>query len=136
LKAFYTFNEGTRTAANDSSSNGNTDVINGAARTTGKSGGGLSFDGINDYVEASHSNSLNITNNKITLSAWVYYVDNENHQIIIAKPFSSTTHASPYFSYGLHVLNGVGTTDGAPSFWLAINGVGKSTSGVKIAQNK
>jgi len=92
LKAFYTFNEGTRTAANDSSSNGNTDVINGAARTTGKSGGGLSFDGINDYVEASHSNSLNITDNKITLSAWVYYVDNENHQIIIAKPFSSTAH--------------------------------------------
>ncbi|BBO17988.1 conserved hypothetical protein [Candidatus Brocadia pituitae] len=44
-QAFYAFDEGSGTIANDSSGNGNNGNIIGATWTTGKSGGGLSFDG-------------------------------------------------------------------------------------------
>ncbi len=56
----------------DSSGNNNNGVVYGAAYgANGKFSTALSFDGINDYVDISNSESLNITGNQLTLEAWV-----------------------------------------------------------------
>lgn len=51
LAAGWSFNETSGTSASDSSGNGNTaTLVNGVTRTTGNYGGGLTFDGVNDYL--------------------------------------------------------------------------------------
>ena len=70
LVGWWKFDEGSGTAAADSSGNNNTGTLtNGPTWTTGKIGGALSFDGTNDYVGASVSDSNLATT--LTLSQWV-----------------------------------------------------------------
>ena len=72
LVGYWNFDEGIGLTATDLSGNNNTGMLtNGPLWTAGKSNGGLSFDGIDDYVEIDHSASLNITR-ELTVSAWVY----------------------------------------------------------------
>ncbi len=79
----------------------------------------LELDGTGDYVEIPNSPSLNITGNQITLTAWVCHDDvTGNPEIIIAKVVNNTTHSSPYFSYGLHILN----PSGSPRVWISRTG--------------
>jgi len=72
------------------------------------------FDGTGDYVEVPHSPSLHITDDKVSLAAWVNFDSVAYTQMIVCKVFNNTTHASPYFSYGLHTL-----TNGQPRFWIS-----------------
>ncbi|MGF1580087.1 MAG: Ig-like domain-containing protein [Gemmataceae bacterium] len=51
LLASYRFNDGKGLIATDSSNNGYNGTINGATWETGQDGGGLHFDGTNDYVD-------------------------------------------------------------------------------------
>ncbi|WP_052561165.1 FG-GAP-like repeat-containing protein [Candidatus Brocadia sinica] len=67
MVAHYPFDEGAGAIATDASGNGNDGAVNGAAWTTGKSGNGLSFDGINDYVSISRMN-----HEEISIAAWFY----------------------------------------------------------------
>ena len=67
LQAQYTFNEGAGTIANDTSGSGNHGSISGATWSTGKNGGGLSFDGINDYVSVPR-----INHDEVSVCAWFY----------------------------------------------------------------
>src|SRR6266511_1496066 len=72
LVGYWNFDEGIGSVATDLSGNNNTGMLtNGPLWTAGKLNGGLSFDGIDDYVEIDHSASLNITR-ELTVSAWVY----------------------------------------------------------------
>jgi hypothetical protein len=64
------FDEGSGTVAKDSSGNGNDGTIHGATWTTGVSGKALSFDGVDDYVEIPHSDSLTILRD-ITVEFWI-----------------------------------------------------------------
>ncbi|TKB63195.1 MAG: PKD domain-containing protein, partial [Nitrospira sp.] len=58
LVAGWSFNEVSGTSATDSSGNNNTATLaNGVARTTGNYGGGLTFDGVNDYLTVPNSAS-------------------------------------------------------------------------------
>ncbi len=67
----WKFDESSGTSAYDSSPYGNTGtLVNGPTWTSGRYGGGLLFDGSNDYVDAGNSSVFNITNS-ITLSAWI-----------------------------------------------------------------
>jgi hypothetical protein len=71
LVAAYGFEEGAGTVAGDSSGNGRTGTITGAAwATSGRFGNTLSFDGINDLVSVSDAASLHLA--RLTLEAWVY----------------------------------------------------------------
>jgi hypothetical protein len=65
------FDETTGTTAYDSSgSNNNGALFNGPMWASGKSGNALSFDGINDYVDAGNSASLDVTG-PVTIMTWV-----------------------------------------------------------------
>lgn len=77
LVGYWSFNEGTSTKATDFSGNGNTGTLtNMAAPATatsgwgnGKLGGGLNFDGVNDYMSLGTSASLQPSN--LTYCTWV-----------------------------------------------------------------
>jgi len=58
LVAYYSFDD---CSAKDLSGNGNDGIIYGAKCVDGKFGKALSFDGVNDYVEVPHDESLDIT---------------------------------------------------------------------------
>jgi hypothetical protein len=86
LVAAYGFEEpsGT-TTVNDSSGTGNPGVISGATRiAAGRFGGGLSFDGVNDWVTAAHAPSLDMTT-AMTLEAWVYPTNTTGWRTVILK---------------------------------------------------
>jgi len=69
----------------DGSGNNNHGAIYGATWANGKYGKALSFDGIDDYVEASHSESLNISE-KLTVVAWVKYASpTRRFEVIVGK---------------------------------------------------
>lgn len=70
LKLFYNFDADEGGVATDRSGNGNTGVVSGATWTTnGASGAAYSFDGINDYIQASDSASLDIRG-ALSISVW------------------------------------------------------------------
>jgi len=71
LVGYWSFDEGSGNVAYDASGNNNHGtLINGPQWTTGKVGGGLSFDGVDDYVRIPHSASLDIDAH-FTISAWI-----------------------------------------------------------------
>ena len=71
LVAAYSFNEGTGNIVTDLSGNGNTGTISGAAWTSnGKYSKGLSFNGVNSYVDIGNAASLQLTGS-MTWSAWI-----------------------------------------------------------------
>ena len=76
----YTFDGGT---ASDSSGNGRNGTVEGATATTGKIGGALSFDGVDDFVSAGDVDAIDGLS-AFTVSTWV-------------KPNSSRPAGSPAF---------------------------------------
>jgi N-acetylneuraminic acid mutarotase len=69
---YWKFDEGTGTAAIDSSGNGNIGTLyNGPQWVSGVVGNALRFDGSNDYVRIPHSSSLDITGNEISVEFWM-----------------------------------------------------------------
>jgi hypothetical protein len=72
LVAYWSFDEGSGNTAYDASGNGNHGTIYGAKWTSGKSGGALSFDGVDDYVEITNSPTLQITSD-LTIELWVKF---------------------------------------------------------------
>jgi hypothetical protein len=72
LVSAYNFNEGSGTTLIDRTGNGRTGTLAGPTWTTsGKFGGALSFDGINDWVTVADANALDLTTG-MTLEAWVF----------------------------------------------------------------
>lgn len=80
LVAYYKMDETSGTLVADSSGHAyNGTNTNGAAITPGRVGNGLSFDGVNDYVNGPDNSSLRLSG-PMTLEAWVYVV-NENQDL-------------------------------------------------------
>ncbi len=76
--------EETDNTALDSSGYGNDGTITGATHTNGILGSALSFDGIDDYVDAGNDNSFDITD-AITIEAWVNPFSNNVYGGIVSK---------------------------------------------------
>lgn len=73
LVAHWTFDEGTGTAAGDSSGNGHTGRLNGNAAWTseGKIGGAIRFDGVSSWVEIPNDAGVeNVQEESYTLALW------------------------------------------------------------------
>ncbi len=121
LVAGWSFDEASGTLATDSSGNNNTaTLVNGVARGTGKYGGGLTFDGVNDYLTIPNSASLNISGTGLTLSMWINPQATGGDSVVLGKPWNATM-TSPYYQYGIELAGGtvpvfyVGTTSGVLS---------------------
>ena len=69
LVAEWKFDEGSGTTASDTAGSSHGTLVNGPLWTTGKKGGALSFDGVNDYVNAASSS---IPSGTGAFEAWVY----------------------------------------------------------------
>jgi hypothetical protein len=68
----WSFDEGVGTTTADLSGHGNTSILmNEPAWSAGKFGFGLSFNGVDQYVEIPHTDVLNITK-ELTVSVWIY----------------------------------------------------------------
>jgi len=74
LVGYWKFDEGSGTIAKDSSGyNNDGTLVNGPTWVDGKFGKALKFDGVDDYVNVGHSESVNIVN-AITIAAWVMFL--------------------------------------------------------------
>jgi glucose/arabinose dehydrogenase/PKD repeat protein/chitodextrinase len=108
LVAGWAFNESLGTTVNDVSGNGNSATLqNDPTWTAGKYGGGLRFDGVNDFLTVLNSPSINVSGTALTLSMWINPLAGGGDQVPFAK-FWSGTMASPFYQYGLEL--GGGTT--------------------------
>lgn len=87
--------EGAGTSAADSSGYFNHGTLSGPVWTSGRFGGALDFDGVDDLVQVADDPSLDITD-EITLASWVKVRSFENWEGIITKGITKT-------SYGLNV---------------------------------
>jgi hypothetical protein len=67
----WTFEEGTGTTTADVTGNGSTGTLQGPTWAAGRSGGALSFDGVDDYVLIGNSARLKMTTT-MSLCAWIY----------------------------------------------------------------
>jgi len=92
LAGHWKLDETTGTTAADSSGNGNDGTVNGTdfdtSAATGRSGGALTFDGSDDYIDCGTDSSLDITD-AITVSAWAY-TDTDTHGRIISRHGNSS----------------------------------------------
>jgi len=84
LVGWWKFDEGSGMDANDSAGNNHGTLVNGPIWTTGRTGGALQFDGVDDYVEVPNSNSLQLTN-AITVAAWAKVDSFDVWRTIVSK---------------------------------------------------
>jgi hypothetical protein len=95
LVAAYNFNEGTGTTLIDRSGRGHAGTLSGPTWTSaGRFGGALSFDGVNDRVNISDANALDLTTG-MTLEAWVRPSTVSSWRAVLVKNFGNG------LSYGL-----------------------------------
>jgi hypothetical protein len=71
LVGYWRFDENKEISAGDSSGNNNTGTLIGPAWVTGKTGYGLDFDGIDDYVRIAVTPSLDNLK-AVTMTAWIF----------------------------------------------------------------
>ena len=87
LVGWWKFDEGSGTVAYDSSENGNDgNLTNGPTWATGKIGGALSFDGVDDYVDFGQRN-LGINSN-LSVSYW--FNPNDGNGVIVEQGWNFT----------------------------------------------
>ena len=109
------FAENTGAAAHDRSGNGNDGSLVGGTswNSAGRYGVGLSFDGVDDYVEIPDSSSLSITGD-MTIAAWINVTDFANYtgnwgmHLTPDDPISCGRTAAPVARVGDHLASVVG----------------------------
>jgi hypothetical protein len=117
LVGHWRMNEGAGAIAYDTSGYGNDGALQGGPTwTTGRMGGALQLDGVDDFVEIPHAASLTV-NSEVTVMAWIcptsYTGPNgSSYQGIVAKSNSPRSYSLYLQSDAvLHFsTNGIGTT--------------------------
>ena len=105
LVGWWKFDEGSGTVAYDSSGNGNDgNLTNGPTWATGKIGGALSFDGVNDYVDFGQKN-LGVNSN-LSVSYW--FKPNNGNGVIVEQGWNFTHNEFGWVVY-------LGANDYAPA---------------------
>jgi hypothetical protein len=125
LVAAYAFDEGGGTAVADTSGNGHSGTLNGAAWSTqGKFGNALSFDGINDWVTINSTSMLDLTTG-MTLEAWVFPTSTSGTRDILIKEGSNVD------IYNLYARN----WRGRPESNVFVNGRNRTAEGATLPAN-
>src|SRR5262245_29160542 len=102
--AAYGFEDSASATVGDSSVYGNTGSVQGAVRVTGRHGGGISFDGVNDSITIPDAGPLNLASG-MTLEAWVKPTTIDGWRTVLLKQRLSNV------SYGLYLSGPVIATD-------------------------
>ena len=71
LVAYWPLDEGGGTTTADASGNGNDGTLNLPGWDSGKFGGALNFDGVDDYVDCGNPSILDFGTGDFTISAWI-----------------------------------------------------------------
>jgi hypothetical protein len=96
LVGWWTFDEGSGTAAKDSSGHGHDGTLNGDPKWVGGPlGGALDFDGTNDFVEIPDDPGLSITG-AITIAAWTNMRTTSSGEMAILSKGGWATNDLPY----------------------------------------
>ena len=120
LVGWWKFDEGSGTIAYDSSGNGNHgNLNNGPTWTSGKIGGALSFDGVDDLVTLGASDDFDLQH--LSISAWVWSENYSQKGFIFEKTTDGTVNSQYgfFFDYGLRFRN-----KGAPDVFFSISSGG------------
>ena len=132
LWSFDAMDMGTTSATDMSGNNNRGYFINGPAKTIGKIGQGLSFDGVDDYVDggdqASHRPS-----DAVSLCAWMKYSSEtaKNSPALISKEF--TQGVNPYVSYDLTAGgDGGGVSDYKPHMIVDVSGTFREVASATV----
>lgn len=106
------FEEGSGTFANDLSGKNNNGTISGANWTQGKIGKALSFDGKDDYINVSNSNSISFVDKSFTLESWIYpYSEGSASKMFICKgPYTVSYCLNLYNDGSFYVYSDSGLT--------------------------
>jgi hypothetical protein len=96
FKGVWHLPNGSTLALNDSTSSGNNPTNNGVTAAGGQIGGGGSFSGFSQYIDAGNNASLQITGN-LTIEAWVKPTDFANYNGIVGKTL--VNKPAPYDLY-------------------------------------
>jgi len=97
LMGLWRLDEGSGTGAADQSGNTNIGILtNGPTWASGKVGGAINLDGVDDYVDIPNSASLNLTT-AITVNAWVYVTGGGARRTIATKSGTWTTGTGFWF---------------------------------------
>ena len=84
LVGWWKFDEGSGTIAYDSAGDNIGQLTNGPIWISGRIGGALSFDGVNDYVSVNDNASLDISS-QLTISAWILIGAGNYDYTIVSK---------------------------------------------------
>ena len=100
LVAAYSFDSGSGSVLSDVSGNRRNGTISGAVWTSaGRSGGALSFDGVNDLVTVADAASLDLTKG-MTLEAWVRPTAMGSWRTVVTKEKSREPCLRPLLEFG------------------------------------
>jgi hypothetical protein len=125
LVAAFDFDQGTGATAIDASGNGNHGTLSGATWTpSGRFGGAVSFDGINDWVTVVDAASLDLTTG-MTLAAWVQPSTINGWETVVLK------EAGSELAFALYADNNGNDSGGPrrPAAWIRQGGTSYSTLG-------
>ncbi|MBL8210314.1 MAG: DUF4185 domain-containing protein [Bryobacterales bacterium] len=100
LAGHWKLDESGSTAADSSGNGAHGVVLNGASRTTGKSGLALSLDGVDDHVRVDDRPGLR--SNDFSIALWYRTRGGSSAQMLVSKPYGSGTDNS----YALFLQNG------------------------------
>ena len=97
-RGYWKFTEsGGNYAADISGNNIKGTLTSGPTWTTGKYGNGLSFDGVDDYVDLGTSSAINGVTGDLTIGAWVYITDLSTARAIMTSANNGSTGFAYHF---------------------------------------
>ena len=129
LVLYLNLDEGSGNIAHDLSGNDNHGTIHGAKWVTGKIGGALFFDGVDDYIEIPSSSSLNSIVSQITILAWVKTNYTQRGTIVANWYYDKSVDPKVNKRSYVCTVN----EDGKPDFGLS--GDGKSGTFIKSVES-